>query len=47
MSEYKYYMHTCSKCGDDAVMKHKETDCPQCGNTDVQVILNPDYNGKD
>ena len=45
MSNYKYYMETCSKCGDDAEMMYDDNhgDCPQCGNGDVVIYLNPDY----
>jgi DNA-directed RNA polymerase subunit RPC12/RpoP len=44
MSNYKYYMETCSKCGDDAEMMYDNNgDCPQCGNGDVVIYLNPDY----
>ena len=41
--KYPYYMHVCSKCGDDAYMMTKGKDCPQCGNTSVTVILNTEY----
>lgn len=47
MSKYKYYMHPCTECGDDAVMMSKETSCPQCNSTRIRVIPNPSYNGKD
>jgi len=38
-------METCSKCGDDAEMMYDDNhgDCPQCGNGDVVIYLNPDY----
>jgi len=34
----KFYMHTCSECGDDAEMMIDDGSCPQCGNVDVTIV---------